>query len=191
MVYAYMDESGVPGVIMEGEEYFLVSVILVPDKTKTTEIERRVAELRVKMRLSADYEFHYARNSLKPQRAFKDLISRFDFKIITVAIRKSERKAKASHKVMARHLAEELKSLDDSVKLKMDRNPALYAELKRQAKLVGLKLSVREQNSRSEDLLQVADYVAALSMRKLKSVSGAGIAYDSILGNKELLFAAY
>ena len=74
------------------------------------------------------------------------------------------------------------------IKIEMDSNPILYAELRKRIREKNLKnIKVRERNSRSSRLIQVADYVVNISTKKAKNTQKSCELYKFIK-DKELIF---
>lgn len=180
MIYGYIDESGALGVAMHSNDWFLASVVLFDSECARDKATAKIEDLRKKLRLPEDYEFHCSSNSLKPQREFVKLLSKMEFRFITVAVRKNSSKKTASYKVLADLLTNEIMKVTEEVKLEVDNNPVFYAEIRKSVKGCGLKtVRTRQRNSKHSRLIQVADYVINISSKKVKTKNNKWYKYIS------------
>ena len=85
-----LDESGDTGWKQGAgsSRFFLVSLALFDNHVEADACDKAISKLRETIKLSQDYEFHFANNSHKTRLAFLKTIASFNFSIITVAIRK-------------------------------------------------------------------------------------------------------
>ena len=172
MMYGYLDESGAPGVATRPDQYLVVSLVLFSNREAVDKCSASIDRLRKRLH-KENYEFHFSRNSNVPMQAFIKLISGLDFEFITIAIKKNDFRSQASYQRIAKLLIAEIESSIPELYIEMDTNPVLYAELRRQAKVAGLNVTFKQVRSASSNLIQLADYVAALSSRKIKGSSKA------------------
>lgn len=188
MKYGYLDESGAPGVASCAGDYLLVSLVVFESEEIRDESIEAIEALRERLRLPEDYEFHCTSNSTRPQAEFFKLLSELDFRFITVAIRKNDFKKTASYARLAKLVIDEVKERFSEMKIEMDSNPTLRTELRkrlREEKMGGIK--VRERDSRDSLLVQVADYVANISGKKVKNTPKARELYG-LIAKKVLAF---
>lgn len=188
MKYGYLDESGAPGVAKCVGDYLLVSLVVFESKETRDKSAEAVEELRKRLKLPEDYEFHCSSNSTRPQMEFLKLLAGLDFRFITVAIHKNDFKKTASYARLARLIMGEIKKRFPEIKIEMDSNPTLRAELRRamrEEKMNGVK--IRERNSKDSLLVQVADYVANISGKKVKNTPKARELYG-LIARKVLAF---
>jgi hypothetical protein len=186
-MYGYLDESGTPGVATRLNDYFVVSLVIFLDKASTEECSMVIDQLHTKLKIPEGYEFHFSRNATKATNGFAKLLPRLDFRFITIAIRKSGSRRQASYSKIAEYLSREVASRFPQLHIEMDNNPILYAEFRRQAKIQKLEVKFKQVKSRNHNLIQLADYVVALSSRKLKGTSKALDQYRPI-ANKAIVF---
>ena len=179
----YADESGVPGLANNARDYFIVSLIIIDSEIISEDIRHKIENLRIDLGLSEDYEFHSSRNSIRVQKAFIRLMANLKFKFITVALKKTNRRNDVTYHKMATLLADNLKSFNN-IKIEMDSNPILYTELKKALKASKIKLDkIRQRNSKSNRLIQLADYVVSASSKKVKNTPKAE-AWFSLISSK-------
>jgi len=187
-MYGYLDESGAPGVATRENDYLTVSLVLFPDKISTEKCSEAIDRLRKRLNIPAGYEFHYSRNSTRPQIGFIRLIANLDFRFITIAIRKNDSKKHASYAKIAVYLIREITQRFPRLRIEMDANPVLYAELRRQAKYANLQhVRFKQVKSTNHNLIQLADYIVAMSSRKLKGTSKALVQFRPI-ATKQIYF---
>ena len=187
-MYGYLDESGAPGVATNDNDYLVISLVLFADKESADKCSAAIDRLRKRLNKPNDYEFHHSRNSTRPQNGFIKLIPNLDFRTITIAIRKNDSYKHASYDRMAQLLLQEIVSRFPELHLEMDSNPNLYAKIKRHAKNLNLYgIRIKQTKSHSNNLIQLADYVAALSSRKLKGTTKAIEQYRPII-HKQIVF---
>lgn len=182
MNYGYLDESGAPGVARCIGDCLLVSLVVFESKEVRDASVEKIEELRRKLKLPEDYEFHCSSNSTRPQAEFLKLLAELDFRFITVAIRKNDFKKTASYARLAKLMVDEIEKHFPEMKIEMDSNPTLHAELRKQlreSRINGIR--IRERDSRNSLLVQVADYVANISGKKVKNTPKARELYGPIV----------
>lgn len=188
MQYGYLDESGSPGKASHNNDYFAVSLIVFnTGKTRNNSIAL-INQLRQNLRLPSDYEFHCSSNSTRPQTEFFKLLSKMQFRFITIIIHKNEFRKTASYARISNLLMDEIEKRFPSIKMEMDSNPTLHAELRKRIHERKLKnIKIREQKSHNNPLIQVADYVVNISAKKVKKAPKTLPQYKMI-SQKALIF---
>ena len=170
MLHGFIDESGSPGVAISGNDYFLVSLVVFSSKEEVQRAERLSMELKKHLELSEDYEFHFSKNSSLSKISFIKILKKLDFKFITVAIKKNNLKSNASYDKIAFLLVERVKKkINGAIKIKMDTNPLLYIALKKRFGSAKFgRIQIRQVKSHTSIGIQIADYVAGLSNKKIR-----------------------
>jgi len=187
-MYGYLDESGAPGVATNSNDFLVASVVLFDSEGAAKKCSESVDRLRKRLRLKSDYEFHRSHNSTKTQDAVIQLLSGLDFKFITIAIKKNHARTHASYPKLAKLLLREISTSFMDVKIEMDANPSLYAELRRQTRAAKLyKIKFREVKSHKHNLIQVTDYIVSLSSHKARNTAKSAENYRAI-AKKQLVF---
>jgi len=169
-MYGYLDESGAPGVANRPCDYLIVSLVIFPDKESSDKCSAAIYRLRKRQNLKGNYEFHFSHNAVRHKDAFVKLISNLEFQFITVAIRKDATHKLASYAHVAELLLPEIARHAKDIHILMDSNPILCSKLKKRAKdskLYGVRF--KQAKSHTDNLLQLADYIAALCARKAKN----------------------
>ncbi|MEY8388114.1 DUF3800 domain-containing protein [Oscillospiraceae bacterium 38-13] len=166
-MYGFMDESGAPGAATSYNDFLVVSLVLFSNKETMENCSAAIDRLRKRLGKTPSYEFHRSSNSPPSQREFGKLLRGLDFRFITVAIRKSKMKKHASYARITELLIREILAQElTGLKIEMDSNPHLYAELRKHLKLRKLtSIHVKEQRSHSNNLIQLADYVVNISSK--------------------------
>ncbi|MDR3298351.1 MAG: DUF3800 domain-containing protein [Candidatus Nomurabacteria bacterium] len=180
-MYGFLDESGAPGVAANSNDFLVVSLVVFPDRESIEKCSAAIDRLRGRLNKPEGYEFHCSRNSTRPQEGFIKLIPNLDFQFITIAIRKNGWRLHASYPKMAEYLIREIATRFPNIRIEMDANPVLYAELRRQTKKQKLAMKYKQVKSTNHSLIQLADYVVALSTRKLKGTPKAIEQYRPII----------
>jgi hypothetical protein len=188
MFYGYLDESGAPGIATRPNDYLVVSLVVFPDKESAEKCSRAIDAFREKLKLPVGYEFHYSRNSTRPRTEFVRLIPNLDFQFITIAIRKTGSRLHASYPKIAEYLLDGIARRFPEIQLEMDPNPALYAELRGQTKRRGLHIKYKQAKSTNHNLIQLADYIVAMSTRKLKGTAKGIEQYRPLTKRHQIYF---
>jgi len=169
----FMDESGSPGVANSEEDFLVASLVIFESREAADKCSASIERLRKRLKLADNYEFHHSRNSNRVRDAFVELIHNFEFRIITISIKKSGWRSHASYQNLAMYLVREIVARYETMKILLDSNPILYKELEHQFKVAKSNISAKMVSSQSDNLVQLADYVVALTSRKLKGSAKA------------------
>jgi len=186
----YMDESGAPGIAKTTNDFLVVSLVIFENHDTAEKCSVSIDRLRSRLKLPESYEFHFSRNSNRVRNAFIELITNFDFHTITVALLKNDFKRTASYARMAEYIVREIVQRCPEISITIDSNPILQKELNREFKDCGSRISVRALRSRSSNLIQLADYIVALSTRRLKGREKAVKQYRHFI-KKQLHFGEF
>ena len=180
----YADESGEPGIKKNEHDYFLFCIVLLDNKEQALEIDERIAVFREDNLLSDTHEFHYATDSKRIRARFASLVSRLDFRFVSISIKKDNYQKTASFGNMSTYIMDVLERNGFDVKIIMDTNPRLKKELCSKKKNYKVDVRFSEKKSRGNSLIQVADYVTAIKARYLKNSSKKGVKqmYSRIMG---------
>ena len=168
MLFGYADESGEPGIKKNEHDYFVVCIVLFKNRQDALKCSDAIGAFRIKQSSSDRHEFHFVTDSKKTKPAFIKFISKLDFKFISVSIKKDYLHGTASYKNMAELILELIEKKQMNANINIDKNPALYKELRSRKKKYSVELHFAEKESRGNNLIQLADYVTALRTRYLK-----------------------
>jgi hypothetical protein len=191
----FVDESGDSGrKIPHGSSaYFVVGAVTFEDYDEASECDARIARLREELKLPPTFEFHFSHNSKRQRQAFLEAVSPYQFFYHIFALNKDPVKLwgpgfnhKASlYKYAAGLTFENAKAWLDNAIVVIDRNGSkefqweLARYLRRRIKDGdgrNLIKKVKQADSRGNNLLQLADYVAGVSTRFITGKSD-GVEY--------------
>lgn len=198
---AFLDESGDTGRMTDkgSSQFLVVSLALFLDDDEALACDKRIELLRNELGIASDYEFHYSRNSKQKRLKFLEAIAPYNFSILTVAIDKNPNKLwgdgfndkKSFYKYACHMVLTNAMPYLDKATLVIDKSggDTFSGELKKYLKN---KFNTNESNkiknfktqdSHRNNLIQLADYCASISNRKLQNKSDADT-YYSYLSSK-------
>lgn len=194
----FLDESGDTGRMTDkgSSKFLVVSLVLFLDNDEALACDKRIELLRTELGVSSDYEFHYSRNSKQKRLKFLEAIRPYNFTVLTVAIDKDPKKLwgdgfndKKSFYKYACHmvLTNAMPYLDEAT-LVIDKSggDTFAGELKRYLKNKfrtdesGKIKKFKTQDSHKNNLLQLVDYCASISNRKLQEKADSTEYYSYI-----------
>ena len=195
---AFLDESGDTGrMTNKGSSQFLVvSIVLFLDDSEALACDKRIDLLRTEMGIAGDFEFHFSRNSKLKRVKFLEAVAPYSFSVLTVAIDKNPNKLwgngfndkKSFYKYACHMVLTNAMPYLDKATLIIDKSggDTFSGELKKYLKN---KFKTNEsdkikkfktQDSHRNNLIQLADYCASISNRKLQDKTDAEQFYDYI-----------
>ena len=198
----FVDESGDAGFkFAEGSStYFVFTLVIFDSHEEAEKLRLRIDTLRNELRLSRDYEFHFFRNDVHTRRAFLGVIKQYDFQFFSLVVDKRKlfgteyQSGSAFYKAICGVAFEAAKPLlsganvnfDDSSGKVIKRELASY--IKRRVNGEGGKAErikkISTQDSKSSNLIQVADMVSGAVYRSFGSEGDAGH-YRNIIKHRE------
>ena len=185
------DESGDVGFkFAEGSStYFVVTLVLFENDPDAETLNRRIDLLRTELRLPSSYEFHFFRNNVHVRRAFLHAIEEYDFQFFSLVVDKRKvlsadyGNGSTFYKAMCGVAFDAVKPLLSEANVKFDDSggKALKKELasyiKRTVNDEGRdRVRVKKigtQDSKSSNLIQVADMVSGAVYRSFSSEADA------------------
>ena len=200
----FFDEAGDPGLKVGGgsSRFFVAALVTFAEEEEALGCDRRIDGLRAELRLSAGYEFHFARNPWKIREAFLEAVEPFDFWYHlfvldkAAAIREGRRQSpEALYQETAGLLFENAKPYLREASLLIDEGGnrelrgALLRRLRRDADSGDGQRRVRwirQQDSRRNNLLQLADYVASCNNQAISGKGKSGELQGRYFGRKEV-----
>ncbi len=183
----FIDESGDPGLRLTdaASRYFVVALVTFQDNQEALACDQSIAHLRQELGLAATYEFHFSHNSRRVKEAFLQRVTPAPFSYHVFALNKADhlistlglgQKTDLYHQA-ARLALENAKPYLRNLTVVLDRrgDAAFRNELAVYLRRAledpeGPKLfkKIKIQRSESNNLLQLADYVAGVSHRVLQ-----------------------
>lgn len=198
----FIDESGDTGrkINHGSSQLFVVSMIIFLDLEEATNLDQRISLLRGELKLSEQYEFHFAHNSDTVRKAFLKAINPYNFTYLSVAINKDPKKLfgegfnhkQAFYKYACNlvftnakpYLEDAIVVIDKSGSADFRNKLATYLQrsFNKEKKIIK---KLKQQESKSNNLLQVADYITGIINRKVEKKKDAR-EYYKYISSKEL-----
>lgn len=202
---AFIDEAGDTGLkTNEGSSrYFVVALVVFEDHDEATRCDQRISLLRTELGYQERYEFHFSHNSDRVRKRFLEAVAPYNFFYFGFALNKDRDKlwgpgfqVKASlYKFTCGTVFENAKPylcdatvvIDESGTDTFRRQLGKYLSSRTldQTSRPTIK-KVKMQRSASNNLLQLADYVAGVLNRKVQGKSNAA-EYHRYISTKEVL----
>jgi hypothetical protein len=200
----FLDESGDTGWKQNtgSSANFVVSLVLFNSNDEAGACDRSIDKLRTKIK-RPNFEFHFAHNSHKTRLEFLRTVAEFDFSVITIAIHKDPNssmkdiyKTKNSFYRYACHTVMALAGpYLDHATIIMDKGntDTFYGALRKSLrKLLDDKerakiKKIKPQDSKKNNLLQLADYAAGIASRKVQGKKGWR-EYYAYISPKEIFY---
>jgi hypothetical protein len=197
----FIDESGDSGLKIDrgSSHYFTVGLVVFEDREDALACDQRISLLKNELGLPISYEFHFKRNSDKVRRAFLQAVAPYNFFYYGIVINKNPKKLwgdgfrnkesfyKYACGLVFENAKEKLNKatvvIDESGSLDFKRRLAKY--LRRRTDKGAIK-KVKMQRSKSNNLLQLADYVASAINRSIQSKRKWHDEYRKIIAHREI-----
>ena len=182
-----LDESGNLSVTESHgtSRYFVVGITFFLDNAVADACDARISQLREELGYAHDFEFHFTENSHRVRLAFLEAVKAFDFQYTAVGVNKFSEKLPPALKQGDAELYKYISSLAltsslpylDSAILIIDKSgsKAFQTSLRRyireeldDKKREKIK-KIKPQESRKNNLLQLADYCVGILARKMRN----------------------
>lgn len=182
----FVDEAGDTGLKLDkgSSRYFIVTLVLFEENEEAEAADTRISLLRRELGLAADFEFHFNETPERIKEAFFDAIVRYNFFYFAIVINKAKLygpgfKVKESfYKYAAslvfqtarQHLTDAIVVFDGSGSRDFKRELRSYLSRKvnEPGKRIGRIRKVKIQDSRRNNLIQLADMVCGAISRSFK-----------------------
>ena len=182
----FIDESGDTGLKIEkgASRFFVIALMIFEDHDEAIACDQRIQLLKKELGYPPDFEFHFYNNSDKVRRKFLEATAPYSFFFLPMVINKNPKKLygegfqhKTSfYKFTCGLVFENAKPYLKNAIVKVDKsgNELFRSEL---AKYLKKKVnqsdhqlikSVKMERSSSNNLLQLADYIAGVVNRKVQ-----------------------
>ncbi len=199
----FIDESGDPGLkIVDGSSrFFTVSLVIFEDHAEALACDQRIGLLRKELAWKDGSEFHFKRNSDSVREAFLKAVSPYNFFYYGIAINKDPERlygegfrSKSSFYKYACSLVFEnaraelndaIVVVDKSGNLDFRNQLAKYlrARMNTNKKLIK---SIKMQRSESNNLLQLADYIAGAISRSVTPTQRQDNSFRKMIAHREM-----
>ncbi len=188
---AFIDETGDTGLkITEGSSrFFTIALVLFEDHDEAEACDQRITLLRRELSLNPSFEFHFRHNSDKIRKKFLEAIHPYSFQYLGFALNKNPKKlygpgfsVKSSmYQFTCGTVFENAKPYLSQAIVIIDAcgsdtfQSELSKYLRRKTAETGYQRikKVKMQSSHSNNLLQLADYVAGVINRKVQGKKNA------------------
>lgn len=198
----FIDESGDPGLkVSKGSsEFFAVSLVVFEDEEDAVACDQRISLLRHEIGWISDSEFHFRRNSHKIRDGFLKAVEPYSFFYYGIVINKAKlygegfKNKESFYKYACRLVFENAKDKLNDATVIIDRSGSndfrnqLNSYLKKHINDGRHRLikKVKMQNSKANNLLQLADYVAGIINRSVQQQKNKADDYRKIIAHREI-----
>lgn len=202
IVLIFIDESGDPGLKIDrgSSEYFAVSLVVFEDEEEAVACDQRVSLLRREIGWKIDSEFHFRRNSHPIREKFLKAVEPYSFFYYGIVINKAKlygegfKNKESFYKYACRLVFENAKEKLHDATVIIDRSGSndfrnqLSSYLKKHMNDDKHRLikKVKMQNSESNNLLQLADYVAGVISRSVQQQKNKADGFRKIIAHREI-----
>ena len=203
VMLVFIDESGDPGQKLDqgSSPFFSVVLVIFEDHAEALACDQRIELLRREIN-KPGMEFHFRRNSDTDRRAFLQAVAPYSFFYYSIVVDKSKLQHAGQnlttkdsfYKYACGLVFENAKAkldtatviIDESGSLQFKRQLAQY--LRRTIKAGNRRLihKIKMQRSESNNLLQLADYVAGSINRSIQQKRKDAASYRALLAHREI-----
>ena len=196
----FIDESGDPGLKLKkgSSAYFVISLVIFEDNEEATACDQRIQLLKRELGRNNE-EFHFKRNSDRIREAFIKAVVPYEFFYYAIVLNKNGlygdgfRDKKSFYKYACSLLFENAKEklsnaiviIDRSGSLDFQRQLEKYLKQRMNNGLKRIK-SVKMQKSISNNLLQLADYIAGIINRSVQHKKDNAKIYRKMIAHREI-----
>ncbi|MEW6620083.1 MAG: DUF3800 domain-containing protein [bacterium] len=199
----FVDESGDTGFKIDtgSSKYFVVSLVVFEDEDEGCACDNRISLLRRELGYSEFFEFHFQNNSKRIRTNFLQAVAPYNFFYFGIVLNKNPNrlygegfKVKESlykytcglvFENAKPYLKEAIVIIDKSGSSLFRYQLANYLKKKINTKEIGVIKKVKMESSKSNNLLQLADYVAGVINRKVQRKQDA-VFYHKFIATKEM-----
>lgn len=199
----FIDESGDSGLKLElgSSRFFVIALVVFEDYDEATSCDQRIGLLKKELGWDQASEFHFKRNSDKIRRAFLQAVAPYNFFYYGIVINKDPKKlygegfkSKESFYKYAcglvfenakEKLEQAIVTIDKSGDLDFRNQLARYLRrrMNQDKKLIN---KVKMQRSSSNNLLQLADYIAGAINRSVQNDKKYANEYRKLIAHREI-----
>lgn len=199
----FIDESGDPGLKIDkgSSRYFTVSLVIFEENEEALACDQKIELLKRELGWSPDSEFHFKNNSDKAREAFLRAVLPYNFFYYGIVINKDLDKLwgdgfkdkKSFYKYTCSLVFENAKEKLDNATIVIDKSGDLdfrrqlekYLKSKMNSAKKAIK-KVKMERSKSNNLLQLADYVAGAINRSVSDKRKNHDKYRKIIARREI-----
>jgi len=200
----FIDESGDSGFKLDAgsSQFFTVALVVFDDNDEAIACDQRISLLRRELGWAVNSEFHFKRNSDRVRRAFLQAVAPYNFFYYGIVLNKDPKKLwgegfkdkKSFYKYTCGLVFENAKDklcqatlvIDESGNLDFKRQLANYLRRKMNEGQRIIIRKVKMQRSASNNLLQLADYIAGVINRSVQTNKKFASEYRRIIAHREI-----
>lgn len=200
----FIDESGDPGLKLNkgSSKFFIVSLVIFEDKEEALFCDQKIGLLKKELGWANNDEFHFKKNSNKVRQAFLQAVSPYNFFYYGIVINKDPDKLwgegfrnkqsfyKYTCGLVFQNAKDKLKNatvvIDKSGNLDFRRQLTKYLRRKMNEQDRKLIKKVKIQRSESNNLLQLADYIAGVINRSIQGNKKFADDFRKIIAHREV-----
>ncbi|MCG2699769.1 DUF3800 domain-containing protein [Candidatus Parcubacteria bacterium] len=200
----FIDESGDSGLKTEkgSSKFFTIALVVFEDREEALFCDQKIALLKKELGWSDNSEFHFKRNSDKVRRAFLQAVAPYNFFYYGVVINKDPKKLwgdgfrnkesfyKYACGLVFQNAKDKLENaiivVDKSGNLDFRRQLTKYLRKRMNEGDKKLIKKLKMQRSESNNLLQLADYVAGVVNRSIQKNKKFAKDYRKIVAHREI-----
>jgi hypothetical protein len=200
-VLVFFDESGDPGMAGKPSQskLFVVVSVIFEDHDEAHACDERISLLRRELRLPSDFEFHFSKNHPNIRRAFLQAVMPYEWFFVGVVVRKEKLYGQGFkfkgpfYKYLTGlvfsnakpYLSDAIVVCDETGSGKFKSELATY--LRKKVDLSGrLIKKVKTEDSKTNNLTQMADMVCGALHRWAKGGKADSREYRNIIRHREL-----
>lgn len=199
----FIDESGDPGLKIDkgSSRYFSIGLVIFQDDSEATACDQRIELLKRELGWGPRSEFHFKRNSDKVRMTFLKGVSLYNFFYYGIVINKDPKKLwgdgfknkQSFYKYASGLVFENAKERLENAIVTVDKSG--NDEFRRQlGKYLNSRMNnstrvikkVKMQRSESNNLIQLADYVAGAINRSIMNKKKKSDSYRKIIAHREI-----
>ena len=158
MKYYFIDESGT--VSLRDKRPFVVAMVIFDSLDKVYGMQEKIRRFRERNNIPQDYEFHYSRNAKVKKEKFTGFIKREVEKYRIFKVRKNGERDIYSGIV---EMMVSCFSKQEKHNIRLDDNPQLFKALRTKLREEKVKAKIVQEESRRNDIIQIADYLAGIA----------------------------
>ena len=198
----FVDESGDTGLKIEqgSSKFFSVALVVFEELDEATACDQRIGLLRRELGWDEHSEFHFKRNSDKVRRAFLQAVAPYNFFYYGIVINKEKlwgegfRDKRSFYKYTSglvfqnakEKLSKAIVVIDESGNLDFKRQLARYLRSKINEEPRKIIAKVKMQRSGSNNLLQLADYIAGVINRSTQGSKKFILEYQRFIAHRKI-----
>lgn len=200
----FVDESGDTGLKLGqgSSRFFTVAMIAFNEESDATDCDHRIGLLKKELGLPSDYEFHFKNNSNRIRDAFLKAVSPYNFFYYGIVINKDPAKLwgdgfknkESFYKYVCGLVLENAKGklknatvvIDESGSDGFQRRLSSYLKRKNINREERLIKKVKMQRSQSNNLLQLADYIAGVINRSVSDNKKDAEGFRRLVAHREM-----